>query len=280
MALVSPEPLSAFVFEVVLGGSLAPLPLRGPAGDWIGFEQAPTAGRPVTGAAVAQSMRLRYPTVLRHAKALVEAGHLVRERGYTVAPDVFADGRAGEIAAANASDLMGVAMRLAEAGHPAAAALVSVGAPSVPPGVIERLLSSFRLRTLECVTDLYGDVVSSMIVPAIIAANVAEITADPALALRYAAEDSPPPDALRRPVTLRAVARELGLPAETVRRRAAGLLKSGTIVGCGGGVIVPARVLMTEAHLLNNRRIARNFEDVLTSLTKLNGGGPERVETR
>ena len=268
-ALISPDPLPAFVFEVVLGATLEPLPLRRPDGAWIGFEQAATAGRPVTGAAIAKSMGLAPTIVLRRANGLVSAGILARSRGFTVAADVFEDGRAEQIAITNAAGLMDIAVVLSEAGHPAAAAFVSAGSPAAPPGVIERLLLSFRLRTLESVTNLYGDIVAAMIVAGVIAANVAEITADPVLGARYADEDHPPPDELRKPVTLRALSRDLRLPFETVRRRTVALIAAGTIVDCGDGVIVPTRVLMTEGQISNNRRLARNFEDMLILLTKM-----------
>ena len=272
MALLSAEPLEAVIFEVVLGASLEPLSFRDRAGEWIGFERAVTAGRPVTAAAIAQSIRLPQTTVLRRANALVTAGRLVRDRGFGVAAAAFADGRAEQVAAENAADLAEAAVRLAEAGHAAAAAFVSAGSAFPPPRVIERLLVANRLRTLEAVTDLYGDVVSAMIVPAIIAANVAQVTADTALAVRYAGEESPPPDTLRRPVTLRAIARDIPLPFETVRRRAVVLIESGVVVAVAGGVIVPTRVLMTEAQLSNNRRITRNFEEMLAMIAKLTSG--------
>ena len=252
-----------------MGATLEPLPLRHSSGEWIGFEHAPITGRPVTTAAIAKSMHLPPTTVLRHAKALVEAGRLVRDRGYSVAANVFEDGRAEQIAITNAAGLMDIAVILADAGHPTAMAFVSAGHLAAPPGVIERLLLSFRLRTLESVTNLYGDIVAAIVVAGIIAANVAAITADPVLGARYAAEDNPPPDSLRQPVTVRALAREVRLPFETVRRRTAALIATGTVVDCGDGVIVPTRVLMSEGQISNNRRLAHNFEEMLALLTKL-----------
>ena len=51
--------------------------------------------------------------------------------------------------------------------------------------------------------------------------------------------DTPPPDALRRPISVSSIAASLNLPRETVRRHVRKMLDAGSIVSKDGGVIVP-----------------------------------------
>ena len=50
-------------------------------------------------------------------------------------------------------------------------------------------------------------------------ANVAHLSADPALSRRYGAIDQPEPFEIKRPISRNAVALSLGLSYETARRR-------------------------------------------------------------
>ncbi|MDB5494659.1 MAG: hypothetical protein JWP86_1996 [Phenylobacterium sp.] len=74
-------------------------------------------------------------------------------------------------------------------------------------------------------------------------ANVTTITRQADLQVAYAAPDHPPPDAMRRPVSVNALATSLGLPFETVRRRVKGLVDQGLCRAVEGGVIVPTAVV-------------------------------------
>ncbi|MDB5417842.1 MAG: hypothetical protein JWP50_1261 [Phenylobacterium sp.] len=84
-----------------------------------------------------------------------------------------------------------------------------------------------------------GDIMGPLILSVIVEANVAPINQDPELSHRYATLDSPPPDELRRPVSINAVAASLRLPYETVRRRIAGMADTGAVVVTPRGVYVP-----------------------------------------
>jgi len=85
-----------------------------------------------------------------------------------------------------------------------------------------------------------GDVIDPLILAAVFEANLAPINQDLALSRRYATLDAPPPEDLRRPVSVNAVAASLRLPYETVRRRVARLAESGALVMTRGGVHVPS----------------------------------------
>jgi len=83
------------------------------------------------------------------------------------------------------------------------------------------------------------DMVDGLLLVAISQANVALITRDPELQRTYATLDRPPPDDLRRPVSINAVAGSLRLPYETTRRRVAALVKAGVLQSTPRGLILP-----------------------------------------
>jgi DNA-binding Lrp family transcriptional regulator len=88
-----------------------------------------------------------------------------------------------------------------------------------------------------------GDILGPLISSVIIEANVSLINQDPELSRRYAARDAPPPDELRRPISINAIAASLRLPYETVRRRVAAAIAAGTCVATPKGVYVPTAAL-------------------------------------
>jgi hypothetical protein len=70
-------------------------------------------------------------------------------------------------------------------------------------------------------------------------ANLAAITSSPTLQLAYASVSQPPPEALRRPVSVNAIATSLNLPFETVRRRIAKLAGQGACAVTPAGICTP-----------------------------------------
>lgn len=92
--------------------------------------------------------------------------------------------------------------------------------------------------------------VDALILLAIVQANVAPLLRDRDLQRAYASYDEPPPDELRRPVSVNAIAQSLRLPYETVRRRIARLARAGACEIGDHGVIVPTRELATPGHLM------------------------------
>jgi hypothetical protein len=104
---------------------------------------------------------------------------------------------------------------------------------------------SHVLRSVQLAASLTGgDLVHSIILLSIIHANTA--------ALRLSDGDNDydtgsvlPQDALRTPVSVYAIAKQLGLPYETVRRHVGRLINEGRCVRVGerGGVIVPASAI-------------------------------------
>lgn len=82
------------------------------------------------------------------------------------------------------------------------------------------------------------DAIDGLLLAAIGAANVSPITRDPELQLKYATLDQAPPDELRRPVSINALAASLRLPFETTRRRVKKFEELGIVHATTKGVIV------------------------------------------
>ena len=268
---ISPQKLASFTLELVLSASMAHLPYRQPdGGAWIGVDDALALARSVSGMQLARSMGVSYATIRRRLVELAATGLIERgSEGYRIAASPFAGNVLTTVADADARDLMRTLAALAAAGHAPAVAALDAGVARLPSGVVERPLLVLALRALETFATLHGEGASGMIVAATIAANVRHITHDPALAAHYAAEDMPPPDTERRPVTLRALSRLIDLPFETVRRRVARLVEEAVIEWHGDGIIVPTRFLTAPAYLANNRDIVRNFDRMLALLASL-----------
>ncbi|MDB5475409.1 MAG: hypothetical protein JWP49_920 [Phenylobacterium sp.] len=95
-----------------------------------------------------------------------------------------------------------------------------------------------------------GDVIDPLILSVVLEANLAPINQDPELSARYATLESMPPEALRRPVTINALAASIQLPYETVRRRCARLIESGALVSTPRGVCVPGLALNSPFYLV------------------------------
>lgn len=92
------------------------------------------------------------------------------------------------------------------------------------------------------------DLIDALIMVTVSHANVALISRDPELQRRYATYDCPPPDDLRRPISVNAVAQSLGLPFETVRRRIAKMSLLGIFKTTSHGVYVPTRFVVGKQH--------------------------------
>jgi DNA-binding Lrp family transcriptional regulator len=93
-----------------------------------------------------------------------------------------------------------------------------------------------------------GDLLETLLFSAILDANMAPVTRDPELRVRYGAVAEACPDELRRPVTINAVTQSLGLPFETGRRRVQALVRAGLCEATAKGVIVPRRAVTTPAY--------------------------------
>lgn len=87
------------------------------------------------------------------------------------------------------------------------------------------------------------DYLDTLLMIALIQANIAPLMNDRDLQLRYATAESAPPDDVRRAISVTALAGSLGLPFETVRRRLGRLNALGYCEPAERGYRVPARLL-------------------------------------
>jgi hypothetical protein len=119
--------------------------------------------------------------------------------------------------------------------HPVVAADAAVGR------IVARLGVEYVLRTVQLMSqEAGGDLTTSVVLYAALAGNVGHLDRNPATAGQFDSLQDLPPDELRRPISVLAVANSLGLPRETVRRHVSKLVKLGRLVRVKGGVVGPA----------------------------------------
>ena len=106
----------------------------------------------------------------------------------------------------------------------------------------------------------------TLLFAAVVDANVNRVLRDPALQAAYARLDTPPPDELRRPVSINALAESLDLPFETVRRHIRKLSAQGVCVATPQGLLAPTKVLvspqMAEVQKFRYTLVVRFHEDL------------------
>jgi len=119
-----------------------------------------------------------------------------------------------------------------------AAPSVALASPPVAPDLwrLTRVSLPYLLDSIAISRD-GADVIDTLLLAAIGEGNLARMSRDASLQMTYAA--TPPPDDMRRPVSINAIAESLALPFETARRRIARLADKGACVIVPGGVIVP-----------------------------------------
>ena len=110
--------------------------------------------------------------------------------------------------------------------------------------------AAFVLR-VEAASRNTRDLVDGLLLAAIQSANVSAISSDPELQLRYAVLADAPPEDLRRPVSVSAIAHSLRMPFETARRRVQGLAQLGALAVTPRGILVSHQALAHPDFLKN-----------------------------
>ena len=137
---------------------------------------------------------------------------------------------------------------------------MSVSAESEAMPAINSRVQAARLAvrlTIATVLDIISiaradrHVLDTLLVCTITQSNIAPVNQQGDLQVAYAGADEAPPDEIRRPISINALATSLGLPFETVRRRVKGLVTSGICVLRDGGLIVPTEALSSPGHVEN-----------------------------
>jgi DNA-binding transcriptional ArsR family regulator len=125
----------------------------------------------------------------------------------------------------------------------------------VANGFIVDLLTIFRQER---------DFTDALILASVVQSNSAPFAGDRVLQQNYAALDSPPPLDIRRPISINAIAASLGLPFETVRRRAKRLVAEGVCEAAPDGLRLCDATLISPGH-------RRAVEDTYATVRSLYG---------
>jgi DNA-binding Lrp family transcriptional regulator len=199
--------------------------------------------RGVSVSAIANSLRLPYETVRRRISGLERKGLcVVGERGVYVPQEVLMspEHMAGSFAAYEL--LRRFYYRLKDLGALRGFPDASPAPPSDLVRAILRVFADYFLRVVDAVTRNVGDIIAGLVLLGILTANTEHLPDGEAGAEGVQAEDFVS-DALRRPVSVAALARRLRLPEETVRRHAAQLVADGRCVRTPQGYVIPAEAL-------------------------------------
>jgi hypothetical protein len=231
--------------------------------------------RPVSVARLAASTGLPLGSARGIVERLIEVGDCVRVDGGLIVPRaVYERPESTRLAMANLRHVSEFVRKLLRRGLvPEAPAMLPAWemavAPSAMAPIVIRQSAGYCLRALRLLADVYGDIRTGIVAHAIVTANTEHLDALMGEGWRYAGIDQPPPDEVRRPVSVSEIARLLGVPYETLRRQVRRLNEAGVCVRVDGGLIVPMAVLEQPAAapaMLANVRYVRNFLDILRAL--------------
>jgi hypothetical protein len=206
--------------------------------------------RPISISAIAGSLRMPFETARRRIMRLSEH-HVVEvsARGVMASSAPLASTVYDATAQATYQLVRGLYGRLVATGLEPLTMSSSVGPPLAdhPVRLVARLSIDYALRVVEPIAAHLGDLVAGMILMGVIHANTKHLPTDPAAdaALDLGPEGFPA-DHLRRPVRTTELARSLGLPVETVRRKMSQMVAHGRCARSAKGYIVPGRVLASE----------------------------------
>lgn len=115
-----------------------------------------------------------------------------------------------------------------------------------------------------------GDILRGVIFTAVVDANVRHLRPGDVVAQAYSEASDQVPDALRKPISVHALALELDIPYETTRRHVNALMEAGFCVRADGGVTVPGAVLARDQI---STALRRNFENLRKLVGDLRDGG-------
>lgn len=143
---------------------------------------------------------------------------------------------------------------------------------SAATALTERRAATLALAFLRDVANISrdgGDLLEPLVFAAIVQANQAALRNDPEVRRRYGDSGEAIPDALRRPISINAIAQSLRLPFETARRKVRQLEARGDCIATPAGVYVPRAAIVSPRHAaIQVRRMERlgGFQQDLVGL--------------
>lgn len=211
---------------------------------------ARTEPRAMSISGLAASLNQPFETLRRHVWRFESAGLAVRTSDGVIIPQSACESP--------------VMLALAHRFHDVMVAMIDdlarLGVPMPPSRSVEtrpaetlHAALDMMLYLSERTRPVYGTSLAAMVLNTIVAANVRAITYDPVLATQYGGMDAIPPDHLRRPITVSALARTLALPHSTVAREVRRLKDAGLARIVTDGVIVDRNALAINSLSDSNR---------------------------
>lgn len=196
---------------------------------------------PVSVYAIAREVSIPYETARRHVAKLVKAELCVKtDDGVVIPHEIYRRPRLIKAATENWRQTAQFLADLAEVG-------VEAPVPTAPvTGDVTRQVLRLTINMfLEAVAVLMArvnlDLIHTLLFLTVVQANVRHLMDDPEVAASYSGLQAIPPDRVRRPVSVYAVAREMGLPYETARRHVRKMTEVGLLArDADGGVWTPA----------------------------------------
>lgn len=234
---------------------------------------------PIAVYTISRLLDLPYETTRRSVGRLIQLGMLARVRKGVIAPAAFMD--SAKVRAANGElqarlrrwlimlDRQGL-IRL-EGG---AAGIWPVSGEAGDPERADiyldenrrkysRITIGFVIEAGRIVAGLAdGNLLRGLLLVAIVQANVSRLSSDREQSRQFSDYLNPPPDTVRRPISISALAQSLSLPYETVRRNVQHMIDEGLVSRTGRGVTVPSAVVMrpsTVTASLAANSLFRNF---------------------
>jgi hypothetical protein len=139
-----------------------------------------------------------------------------------------------------------------------------------PRRLISRVTSEFYLASiLGGSAPFEGDWTACAVFGAVMSINAEAMGKSPDEAWRYARADTPPPDAVRRPATIREVAARLNLDRESARRHVHGLIKGGRVIKGDKGYLANTAYMQTPLSQAAAVEMTKAFYRMIYDLTAL-----------
>lgn len=122
------------------------------------------------------------------------------------------------------------------------------------------------LAPFDYIRDGYANWLEMVVVNAVATATARKITLDPVLSRRYGDATTTPPENVREPVAIAALARALRMSYSTVRREVETAIASGKLMRAGQGVLVTSAHLSSDIMIVGGERAAAHVAQVLRRL--------------
>ncbi len=218
-------------------------------------------GRTISVYSLASSMSQPYETMRRHVNALVDMGLCVRlEGGVAATPD----GLRLPHFAALMIETHDRFVRLIDD-----MAALDIAMPRSRPGVPYdlrvgvQIAVDMMLAAADTNRGTHEDIVELALFSSILCGNLARVAKDRALALKYRDQRELVPDELLDAMRISVLARVIGLPDTTVRRRVGTMVSEGKLIRKGSGVVISQAWMNDEACMATSLASYRNTRRLL-----------------